>query len=178
MTVLTNEAVRIAIRRDTAFRAEAYDAVLDPFGCLADELHCVLSADVLSPAGARRIALAGGLYCGDESVAVLEGDVLTVLLNQNVVRLRVPDGELLSARQLALWGCGFAICRAGDGYLVHGELEVAMFDEQLEKLWSFSGRDIFVRPDGTPAFSLRDGVIRLYDFLLNEYCLDLNGRLL
>ena len=51
--------------------------------------------------------------------------------------------------------------RKNDLYIVHGEIAIYCFDQNLEKKWEFFGRDIWVlfcTLDDAPLFRLNDGV--------------------
>ena len=61
-------------------------------------------------------------------------------------------------------------------YVVHGELFIYGFDQSFKKLWSFSGRDIFVAQDGSPAVKFKDDHIEVTDWLGYRYEIDFTGK--
>lgn len=66
--------------------------------------------------------------------------------------------------------------RHKDLYIVHGEITIYCFDLNLQKCWGFSGRDIWITIDDSPALTLCDSCIKLKDWLGYEYVLDYNGK--
>ena len=117
-------------------------------------------------------------YSTDRNCALLENDVLTLLCNDAVVQLDLTSISLRSCRKLDTLGCNFGIYKVTDGYIIHGETEIEKLDEGLNKLWEFSGIDIFVSVTGREAFSLGENSIQLYDFEDNFYEMDLQGNLI
>lgn len=47
---------------------------------------------------------------------------------------------------------------------VHGEIEIVKVNKFGSKIWSFSGRDIWVRPNGESSVSILEDSILLTDF--------------
>ena len=65
-----------------------------------------------------------------------------------------------------------------NGYIVYGEIEIIMLDLDFNKVWGFTGRDIFVSQTRKNAFVLGENSIELYDWENNYYELDFNGNLI
>lgn len=63
-----------------------------------------------------------------------------------------------------------------DGYIVNGEVYVIKVDKLGNKIWSFSGRDIWVRPNGESSISIQRDSLLLTDFEGYEYHLDKWGK--
>ena len=124
------------------------------------------------------IALIGDYYSDDEDCAVLENEILTVLMNDDVIRINVSSGELIQQVKTDLFGCGFGFYQAKDGYIIYGEIEIMMLDHELKKKWSFSGCDIFVSITGKNPFQMFEDHISLYDFNDHYYEIDYNGVLI
>lgn len=113
-----------------------------------------------------------------ENSAFLKGDHLILMLNEQLFRISMKDCIIREYKQLDIIGCTFGIYETIHGYVVHGELDILMLNTNLEVLWDFSGRDIFVSVTGKTAFALTDTTIQLNDFEDNYYEIDLNGKLL
>lgn len=76
-------------------------------------------------------------------------------------------------------GTMFEVHTYREDYILYGETDIYRISEDLDIMWEFSARDIFVRCQGDePAFLLKDDRICLYDFLDNYYEIDYNGHLL
>ena len=113
-----------------------------------------------------------------ENAALLKGDHLILLLNEQLFKISMKDCSVREYKQLDIIGCTFGLYETIPGYVVHGELDILMLDSNFELLWDFSGRDIFVSVTGKTAFTLTDTTIQLYDFEDNYYEIDMNGKLL
>lgn len=61
-------------------------------------------------------------------------------------------------------------------YVVHGELFIYGFDQNFKTLWDFSGRDILVTQDGSPAVSFDEGCILVTDWLGYQYKIGYDGK--
>lgn len=123
------------------------------------------------------VALIGDGQCSDEDCAVLEGSTLTVLQGWQIVQLDMLAGKLIRTVKLNNMGCNFAIYKIKENYLIYGEIDITMLDSSFRKMWSFSGRDIFVSITSKKAFEVRENKICLYDFEDNYYELGLDGTL-
>ena len=118
-----------------------------------------------------RIAIAGCFCysCIGQHPAVLEGDVLTLQLNRDIVQIELKDGQMLRHIDLDTIGfcpgdC-FAIYSTKYGFIVYGELDIVMLNRELKVLWTFDGADIFALPDcQKDAFILHEDTVELYDW--------------
>jgi len=113
-----------------------------------------------------------------ENAALLKGDHLILMLNEQLFRIHMKDCTIQEYKQLDIIGCTFGLYETTYGYVVHGELDILMLDPAFELLWAFSGRDIFVSVTGKTAFKLTESTIQLYDFEDTYYEIDMNGKLL
>ena len=109
---------------------------------------------------------------------LLEGEVLTVLKYTRVFQFQVSGGELINVQTLEVEDCPFGLYSVLAGYIVHGELEIAMYDKQFRLKWRFSGRDIFASSTDKQVFRMLEDRICLFDFWDNYYEIDYNGKLL
>ena len=109
-------------------------------------------------------------------IAVLEGTVLTVLQDETFLQIDVIEGKIIITKPTDMFGSAFSLNKFGDDYIVHGEIEIARYDSDFNKIWSFSGKDIFASVTGRPAFEMTENSIKLYDFQDNYYEIDYNGK--
>lgn len=65
-----------------------------------------------------------------------------------------------------------------DDFILHGELLICRVSRNLELLWEFGGRDIFVKQAGDPAFEMKKDRICLYDWENNYYEIAYDGTLM
>ena len=108
---------------------------------------------------------------------VLEGEVLTVLRKSRIIQFNIKDGTVLHVHHLDVDGeTVIGLYRIPEGYILHGELEIIMYDQDFNPKWSFAGRDIFISMTGKQAFTLLEDRIALYDFYDNYYEVDFNGK--
>jgi len=110
--------------------------------------------------------------------AVIEGDYLTQILFDEIRQIDVKTGKVLQQVECPNVGGLFEIYSIEDGYIIHGELELFRYDKHLNRIWDFSGRDIFATVDGRKAFWLEEDTIHCRDWLGWHYVLDLDGKLL
>lgn len=92
------------------------------------------------------------------------------------MQIDVVKGEIIGINPTDIFGSVFSPNKFGDDYIVHGEIEIARYNRDLEKLWSFSGRDIFASITGKRAFEMSDNLIKIYDFQDNYYEIDCDGK--
>ena len=110
--------------------------------------------------------------------AVIVGDNLTQILFDEIRQIDIKTGKVLQKVECPNVGGLFEIYSIEDGYIIHGELELFRYDKQLNRIWDFSGRDIFATVDGKKAFWLEENTIHCRDWLGWHYVLDLDGKLL
>lgn len=180
---LENKLCRVAITVDNTYTIGSadnryYNVVLNPGGYSRRDWTATLCIDVDLVVEQLRIALIGSQFTYDSQCAVLEGEVLTVLQDKTVTQLRVTDGALLRSVDIGGPGHNYAIYQVDQAYLICGELEIAMLNFDLQKLWTFSGADIFASVTGKNPVELRERSIVLYDFEDNRYELDYDGNVI
>ncbi len=180
---LGNSVCEIEICVDRTYTLEsvdnkAYDLLINPSNLKRSDFYKVFYIHINLFYITISIALVGDLYSYDAECAVLENDVLTVLQNDAIIQINVNDGSLLSYKKIDSFGCNFAIHKINIGYIIYGEIEISMLDFQLNKKWTFSGRDIFVSTSGKRSFVLCENSIQLYDFDDNFYEINFEGQLL
>ena len=153
-----------------------YDVVLNPCNYKHGDLTKTLAIDISLPSKHHSIALIGSFLIGDSDCAILENDILTVLLDQIIVQINILNGSIVNHIELDCLGCNFAIYRVENGYIIYGECEVTMLGVDFSKKWAFSGKDIFASVSGKLPFEIKDHLICLYDFEDNYYEIDFEGN--
>lgn len=183
--ILKNSKFKIEISLDNAYIIGAsdnkkYDIELNPagFSDTSDHFYKVLSIAIQSESNNLLIALIGSYYTELDHCAILEGNILTVLQNDWITQLDVTNGSVIRTNKLSSIGCNFSIYKVDHGYLIYGELDITMLDQDLNEKWTFSGNDIFVSPSGKESFRICENSIKLYDFNDTYYEIDFNGKLL
>ncbi len=78
-----------------------------------------------------------------------------------------------------MFGTMFDVYPYKKDYILYGETDIYRVSGDLDILWRFSGRDIFVRyKSEEPAFEMKEDRICLYDFLDNYYEIDYDGKMI
>jgi hypothetical protein len=89
---------------------------------------------------------------------VLENDRLLICCANKIFCLTVPELGLLWRMEADPATC-FGIFEFGDGYIIHGELEISRLDKGGNKIWRFLGSDIFTTLSGKDDFKVEAGVV-------------------
>ena len=178
---LENDKCSIEIIEDETFTMDSvdnrhYDLILNPGGYKRAHSYKVLGIHIHLDASEMSLALIGPYYSSSVDCAILEDELLTVLLDDCIAQIDIRSGDIIRYIELDCFGTNLAIFRVDKGYLIHGEIEITMLDWDFAKKWSFSGRDIFVSISGEKAFEIRGDQIFLCDFENNRYVLDFNGK--
>lgn len=181
--IYENERCRVEIKIDDTYTIGSvdnhhYDVVHNPDSYLRGDHSRTISLAIQTEGHEIRVALIGSFLTFTDDCAILEGEELVILQWDRVIRLRAVDGTILRCSKLDVMGGGLGIYPVGEGYLLHGEMDIIMLDHDLEERWSFSGRDIFASVTGKESFAIGDGIIKLYDFEDNYYELDFDGNLI
>ncbi len=125
-----------------------------------------------------QIALLDLLCSGGEHYAVLDGNTLTIILFDAIVRLDPDTGAILQHVPCENMGGLYELHPIEGGYLIYGESDLFRYDLSLRKGWEFSGRDILVNTEKERSFWIEGSEIHLRDFLGWHYVLDFDGNLL
>lgn len=179
--ILQYEKCQIEINIDETYTVGSadnrhYDVTLNPAHYRNNSLSKTLSIHIDLFSKEFQIALIGPYHSYDSDCAVLEEDILTVLQDDMVTQIKVTDASVVRNVMLDCFGCNFAIYKVKKGYIIYGEMEITMLDFELEKLWDFSGRDIFVSILNREPFTIHENSISLYDFGDNYYEIDFDGK--
>lgn len=122
------------------------------------------------------LAIVGSQMSAVDDCALLDGHVLTIMMNEQFFKINVLEGTVVDYKELDVFGCNFGLYKIDRGYVVYGEIEILFLNEDFEKRASFSGRDIFVSISGKNAFTLTKDTVQLYDFEDNYYEIDFEGK--
>lgn len=179
-TSLQNNKYTIDITEDNTFTVGSsdnrkYDLLMNPTNL--KHSYKALRISVKGNAYREVVLIGDECTCVQDNCAILEDDVLTVLLNNHITQINVAALEIVGGYDLDIFGTTFAIYRMVDGYLIYGEIEIIKLDNSFNIVWKFSGKDIFVSVSGKNAFELTEESIRLYDFEDNFYELNFDGNM-
>ena len=172
-------AITISVNEHFSFndyKNKKYDIVLNPQEYTAKDNIKVLEIDVNLFKERKKIALISFIGEPTGDIAVLDGSVLTILQDEIFLQIDVIEGKIIRTKPTDMFGSAFSLNKFGDDYIVHGEIEIARYDSDFNKIWSFSGSDIFTSITGKTAFEMSENSIKLYDFQDNYYEIDYNGK--
>lgn len=180
---LENQKCHVEIKIDETYTVDSadnhpYDVVLNPCHYKHNDLCKTFSIYVDSFSSELHIALIGHFYSYDFDCAILDNDILTVLQDKTITQIRVTNGSLVRHIKFDCFGCNFGIYKVQKGYIIYGEIEITMLDFDFIKIWSFSGKDVFVSISRKDSFELKENSICVYDFEDNYYELDFDGNLM
>lgn len=179
--ILSNESYEIEITKDnqyTLFSADnkSYNHVFKMERYIRNDYVSAYSVSVSSSAIDYRIAIIGRGYGSVENCAVLEDDRLVILIDNYMAFFDLITQNLELKIKVIDFGTGIELYPFDDGYIVNGEVDVIKVDKLGNKIWSFSGRDIWVRPNGESSISIQRDSLLLTDFEGYEYHLDKWGK--
>lgn len=181
--LLQNEICNVNISIDNVYSIEStdnryYDFILNPDKLNHNDCYKTMAIQIELSTVSLSIALVGDFYSYDIDCAILDKDILTILQNDKITQIQVQDGTMILHKQFECLGCNFGIYKVNHGYIIYGEMEVTMLDLEFNKMWGFSGRDIFVSITNKKTFELCENSIKLFDFEENYYEIDYDGKLL
>jgi len=179
--ILENDNCIVKIDVDETYTIDSadnryYDAILNPSNYRRSDFIKTLAVHIDMFSKQLRIALIGSCLVSDLDCAILDDNILTVLLDQEIIQINITDGSIIRHIKLDGFGCNFAIYKVKKGYILYGEIEITMLDVNLVKKWTFSGKDIFVSVSGKIPFEIKEKSICLYDFEDNYYEIDYEGN--
>ena len=118
-----------------------------------------------------------GFSSGLPGLWMTVGDILFVLVGNRLYRVKLPELTVLTS-SVADYHDTYAIFQVDSRIVVHGEQEITCFDLDGNKLWSFTGEDIFVSIEGSNPIEIMDKYIKLIDFNNRKYLIDFDGKLI
>ena len=109
--------------------------------------------------------------------SVQEENCITQIRFKTICQVDARNGTILRLVSCPNMGGLIEIVGIDGGYILHGETELFCYDKQLNRVWSFCGRDIFATLDGSSAFWIEADIIHCRDWLGWHYVLDYDGNL-
>lgn len=132
-----------------------------------------------NPVEETKVGLICPYHTFTENMAIVENNKLWLLLDYVLVCLSLDSFEIIRKAEIEKTiGAYFQLHKHKDSFIVYGEMDIVMLDQEMEEKWRFSGRDIFVRHGGGEAFIMKEDRICLYDFEDNYYEIDYNGNII
>lgn len=177
---LQNDKCRVSIKeiRYDDLSSKKYRQILNPSNYANDELAKVFEIHIDLLGRELTLAIIGSHLADIENCALLDGQDLIIMMNEQFFKINVLDGTLINYKAHDVFGSNFALFKIENGYVAHGEVEILFLNEKFELTASFSGRDIFVSVSGKNPFVLTEDTIQLYDFEDNYYEIDFNGKII
>ena len=126
------------------------------------------SALLLESGGATRIS---------ENSFQIKNDRIYICCSDQIYSLNLTDLSANWRNQYDVGTC-LGIYEFDEDFIVHGEIQVSRIDKNGETKWGFSGRDIFVNPDGKTEFKIIENRIELVDWEGYKYVLNADGKIL
>lgn len=127
----------------------------------------------------KEILLIVSAHTPVSTCAALHPEGLFLMLNSTLCVFSPESLEITNMCEIDPMGTMFEARSYKDDYILYGEMEIYRVNKDLEVLWNFSARDIFVRYQGDePAFEMKDDKICLIDFMDYCYEIDYDGNLL
>ena len=182
--VIKNDYVKITIKQDSTYTIgsvdnKPYDIIMNPFRYTRNDytktMEIVIQNEILEE---TRIALIGSLYGHESNCAVLKDRELVVLIDKDIFIINIDEYKLVKYKKIDCFGNNFAIYLVNNGYIIHGEIEVLKLDYEFDKIWKFTGADIFVTQDNKLPFLIDGDRIKIYDWNGTYYEIDLDGKLI
>jgi hypothetical protein len=179
--ILLNESYEIEITKDSQYTLfssdnKFYNHVFQMEEYIRNDYVSAYSVSVRSLVTDYKIAIIGRGYGSVENCAVLEDDRLIILIDNYIVFFDLIAQNLQLKMKVIDFGTGIEIYAFDDGYIVNGEVDIIKVDKLGNKIWSFSGRDIWVRPNGESSISIQKDSLILTDFEGYAYHLDKWGK--
>ena len=159
---------------DNHVQPDAYIDLCDDYS----KTLCLNVADVAHTIE-KNIVLLVSFYTPHDEFAFLEDNRLFLFLNDLVCEVDLETGELSNKKKLDITGTLFSVHRYQQDFLMYCEMDIIRMTKNLDVVWDFCARDIFVRFQGEePAFEMMPDRIRLYDFSDNYYEIDYDGKVI
>jgi len=112
-----------------------------------------------------------------ERSTLIDDDNLILIIGDFICSLSIPNLTINWKLGTPCITC-FKLFKFDNAYLIHGEIEITKVSRKGLIEWSFSGRDVFVSPEGGNEFEIRDDLIYIHDWEKNLYILNKDGKLL
>lgn len=95
---------------------------------------------------------------------LIDNDNLILIAGDSIFSLSLPELLLNWKRKCGDCVSCILLCRIRGGYIILGECSILKVNQSGEILWEFTGRDIFVTPDGSDIFEITSDYIVVKDW--------------
>ena len=165
---------KVMIQEDQTFTIDstdniAYQYIFNPYQYTKNDKIKVFQIDIQNQQKNIRIALIGSFYSYMQDCAILEEEVLIVLMNHVISKISLHTFQLVQSKLLKQFGTYFSIYKYKNGYVIYGEIDIVGLDTDLNIIWTYSGKDIFVTQSGEEAFKICGDTIYLIDWNGEKY---------
>lgn len=179
--ILFNKNYRVEITKDkqyTLFSSDnkIYNHVIQMEDYSRNDFVCAYCVSVCSPTDDYKVAIIGRAYGSVENCAVLEDSRIVILIDDYLVFFDLNSQKLEIKMKVLEFGTGIGIYPFVDEYIVNGEVDIIKVDKLGSIVWDFSGRDIWVRPNGESSIKIVGEDLILTDFEGYTYHLDKWGN--
>lgn len=155
-----------------------YDLMIDAFEGSDNGSDAALVIHIEDSTVTKTIAIYGSWSLSEDSSVVTNDGILTILADPKIYQIRLYDISVTHGRILDTLGSNLAIYKVLSGCLIQGELEITRLDENLNTIWCFEGKEVFVDNYNGQAFEIRNDRIILNDWQDNHYELNFAGNLI
>ena len=170
---LANEQYRVLIKTEYSTPLEGYPVVYQPEDLNFDDFYTARFITVESADGpAFRVAVLAFLAASIEPCAVLEGNMLVMILFRTILRIDLCTRSVVQCVDCENMG------GLEDGYLIKGECDIFRYDKTLNRIWHYSGRDILATPKGECSFWIDGDQIHCRDWQGWHNVLDMQGKVI
>lgn len=179
--ILSNKNYEIEIIKDMQYTLfskdnKFYNHVIQMEQYSRNDFVCAYCVSVHSLTSDYKVAIIGRAYGSIENCAVLEGSRLVILVDDYLVFFDLITQNLEMKKKILDFGTGIEIYSFDNGYIINGEVDVIKVDRLGRKIWDFSGKDIWVRPNGESSVNILDDRLLLTDFEGYNYHVDKWGK--
>lgn len=175
--VLISEQYLVTILTETTPLLDGYQVICQTDEIDVHDFYCARLIEVKAVSGTVfRLALLDNLISENEPCAVLEDNILTVLLFNKILQIDLETVAIVRCVDCENCGGLEQIFEIDQGYLLKGECDIFCYDKELNQTWDFSGRDILARITGEKCFWIEKDLIHCRDWAGWHYVLDMNGK--
>lgn len=180
---LSNEKYNVEISFDDTYtpgsadNKNVYDKVFNPF-CIPgrQKYFKVLDISISDKMGGKLRAAVICEYMTFSDNCIIRENDLVIMSENDLISFGLERAEICRVKSLDIGGETLGLYPYKDGFIIHGETEIAGVSGDFELLWSFSGEDIFATLDGSSAFEMDGDGITARDFSGKVYRIGYDGR--
>ena len=127
----------------------------------------------------KSIVLSVSFFTPHDQFAFIMDNDLFMFLNDTVCNMELQTGRIVKRSKLDISGSLVSVHLYRDDFILYCEMNIIRMNQNLDVIWNFMARDIFVRYKGEePAFEMKEDRIQLYDFSDNYYEIDYDGKVI